>query len=80
DEERMCAEFAACLGLDAVGRDDDFFRLGGHSLLATRLIGRVREAFGAEVAIRALFDHPTPAGLLTALDRTAPALPPLRAA
>ncbi|WP_436737913.1 amino acid adenylation domain-containing protein [Streptomyces sp. BBFR102] len=79
DEERMCAQFAACLGVDEVGRDDDFFRLGGHSLLATRLIGRVREAFGAEVAIRALFDHPTPAALLTALDRTAPARPPLAA-
>ncbi|NEE37051.1 non-ribosomal peptide synthetase, partial [Streptomyces sp. SID7982] len=79
DEERMCAEFAACLGVREVGRDDDFFRLGGHSLLATRLIGRVREVFGAEVAVRALFDHPTPAGLLTALDRTAPARPPLHA-
>ncbi|MFD5027713.1 amino acid adenylation domain-containing protein [Streptomyces sp. NPDC058373] len=79
DEARMCAEFAACLGLGEVGRDDDFFRLGGHSLLATRLIGRVREAFGAEVAIRALFDHPTPAGLLTALDRAAPPRPPVRA-
>ncbi|AXG79216.1 non-ribosomal peptide synthetase [Streptomyces paludis] len=79
EEESMCAVFAECLEVPAVGRDDNFFLLGGHSLLATRLVSRVRDRFGSEVPIRALFDHPTPAGLVTALDTSAPVRPPVAA-
>lgn len=79
EEESMCAVFAECLEVPAVGRDDNFFLLGGHSLLATRLVSRVRDRFGSEVPIRALFDHPTPAGLVTALDTSAPVRPAVTA-
>ncbi|MEU0163495.1 amino acid adenylation domain-containing protein [Streptomyces sp. NPDC006261] len=72
-EARMCAVFAACLGVERVGRDDDFFALGGHSLLAMRLIGRIRSEFGAEVPISTLFSTPTPAGLVTTLGDVSPA-------
>src|ERR1700733_6704874 len=51
------------LGVDRVGADDDFFELGGYSLLATQVISRVRILFEAEVALSALFDHPTGGGL-----------------
>ena len=78
-EQLLCEMFAEVLGLPQVGPEDDFFALGGHSLLATRLIQRIRAAVGAEVAIRAVFDKPTPAGLadLVAGARTEVERPPL---
>ncbi|QIS03832.1 amino acid adenylation domain-containing protein [Nocardia brasiliensis] len=77
-QERLLAElFAEVLGVDRVGVDDSFFELGGHSLLATRLASRVRTALGAEVAIRAIFEAPTVAQLVTRLDSGARPRPAL---
>ena len=47
------------LGLERVGRRDNFFALGGHSLLAVRAIARMRQALGMEIPLSHVFAHPT---------------------
>ena len=59
--------WAEALGVPRVGAADDFFRLGGHSLLALRMMARVRERFGRELPLAALFRSPTVAAFAAAL-------------
>jgi len=47
------------LGRERVGADENFFDLGGNSLLLVQVHSRIEEAFGREVAVVELFNHPT---------------------
>ena len=47
-EKRLAAIWQEALGLDRVGRHDDFFEIGGHSLLAVTILAKTREAFGVD--------------------------------
>ncbi|WP_454162958.1 amino acid adenylation domain-containing protein [Gordonia iterans] len=73
-ETAVAALFADLLGLESVGRDDDFFGLGGHSLLATRLVHRLTAEHEIPLTVRTVFEHPTVTALAAELDRRA-ALP-----
>ena len=68
-EARLASIVASLLDVDRVGVDDNFFLLGGHSLLGTQLIARVRQTFGVDVGLRALFDQPTVAALAAEIER-----------
>jgi acyl carrier protein len=67
-EERLADMVASLLALDRVSVEDNFFLLGGHSLLGTQLIARIRDAFGVELSLHALFDAPTVSQLSTRIE------------
>ena len=69
-EETIAGIWGEVLKVERVGVHDNFFELGGHSLLATQVIARVRAAFEVELALRALFEAPTVAGLADRIEGT----------
>ncbi|MBJ6766162.1 amino acid adenylation domain-containing protein, partial [Myxococcaceae bacterium JPH2] len=76
-EERLAALWRERLGLPFVGRDDNFLEIGGNSLMAAQLLNQVREAFGVQLPLAALFEAPTVAGIAERLEpllRQAPAV------
>ena len=62
-ETLMSSLWCTVLGLEKIGLNDDFFALNGDSLLGTHLIMQINRRFGSRLQIKALFEHPTVAGL-----------------
>jgi amino acid adenylation domain-containing protein len=60
------------LELDEIGVEDSFMELGGDSLQLMRMINRVRQVLGVEVAITEFFAAPCIAALADSLERAAP--------
>ncbi|HET7460420.1 MAG TPA: amino acid adenylation domain-containing protein, partial [Longimicrobium sp.] len=72
ETERALAEvWAEVLGVERVGRRDDFFRLGGHSLLVVKVIAGLRRQ-GLYADVRAAFTAPTLAALAAQVVRESP--------
>jgi amino acid adenylation domain-containing protein len=67
-EEVLAGIWADVLSRERIGVHDDFFASGGHSLLATRAIGRMRQAFAADLPLTLMFERPTVAGVANAVE------------
>ncbi len=80
-EQQVARTWCAVLGIEAVGRNSDFFALGGQSLSAMRVAALLRRRLGRQVAMRDLFERPILAEFAARLcDRDqAPALGEIRA-
>jgi hypothetical protein len=55
-EETLAGLWRDLLKVERAGRHDNFFDLGGHSLLATQLMVRIRDGFGVELPLPAIFE------------------------
>ncbi|HEY6930897.1 MAG TPA: amino acid adenylation domain-containing protein, partial [Thermoanaerobaculia bacterium] len=71
-EESLATLWCGVLDLERVSVEQSFFELGGHSLLATQLVSRIRQQFGFDLPLRALFERPTIAGLAAEIGRVRP--------
>ncbi|WP_344662031.1 amino acid adenylation domain-containing protein, partial [Catenulispora subtropica] len=72
-EQALAEIWAELLGVERVGRHDDFFHLGGHSLLAMRLVSRIRDRLGVDVELPAVFAEPVLAALAAVVRGARPA-------
>lgn len=75
-EQTVMAVWREVLGIGVVAPADDFFALGGQSLQAIQVANRLGVALGRDVAMSALFRHPTVSSLAAALAGLAGHAPP----
>ncbi|MBJ3809706.1 non-ribosomal peptide synthetase [Streptomyces flavofungini] len=69
-ERLLAAAFAAVLGLERVGVDDDFFAIGGDSIRSVQVVSRARTQ-GIALTTRQVFEHRTVAHLAAIATETA---------
>ena len=58
-ERELAAMWQELLGIEQVGRNDDFFELGGQSLVAVRLFNRIRKRYSVDLPLATLFEART---------------------
>ncbi len=75
-EELVAGVWREVLGVEAVGRDDNFFDVGGHSMLVALVHARLREALAVDLGMLDLFNHPTVRALAAHLGETMAAAAP----
>ncbi|MCZ7413615.1 non-ribosomal peptide synthetase [Streptomyces sp. WMMC897] len=70
-EEVLAHIWAKVLGVERVGRHDDFFHLGGDSIRSIQILGHARDA-GLRFGLPELFAAPTVAGLAEVAEEDEP--------
>jgi len=65
-EEDFCSVFSSVLGIEKVGRDDDFFDIGGSSISAMKVVVEAAKK-GWKIAYKDVFEYPTPHRLASVL-------------
>jgi Non-ribosomal peptide synthetase modules and related proteins len=66
-EKAVAGIWTELLGIQRIGRKDNFFDMGGNSLSATQLVSRLREFFAVSLPLASVFDTPTIGGLASLL-------------
>ena len=62
-EEALNTLWEELLQMQEISTEASFFDLGGSSLSAMKLVGKIRERFGVEIALKSIFENPTIASL-----------------
>ncbi len=71
-EQLLATIWSEALGIDRVGRADNFFDLGGHSLLAMRVVWTLLTAHGIDLPIRLIYAAPQLADLAREVESRRP--------
>ncbi|WP_129649574.1 non-ribosomal peptide synthetase family protein [Peristeroidobacter agariperforans] len=58
-EQRLAQIWQELLGLQQVGRQDNFFETGGHSMLAIKALSRTNEMLGCALRVVDIYMYPT---------------------
>lgn len=82
-EAEIAAMWQQLLGRQQISIHDVFFEQGGDSILATQTVSWIRQKYGVDLSLRALFEDPTVAGLASHIKQAQQApqmtqLPPLQ--
>ncbi|MEM7200893.1 MAG: amino acid adenylation domain-containing protein [Planctomycetota bacterium] len=76
-EEAIADTVRSLLGIDRIGRDDDFFDLGFDSLIGHRLIARLKQKHRVSLPLRAVLETPNVAALAAQAAGAAPPSTPV---
>ena len=68
-EEQIARAWTSVLGIERIGRDENFFEAGGNSLRFMQLAARLSEDTGRNIEITELFQFPTISSFAAYLSR-----------
>jgi amino acid adenylation domain-containing protein len=58
-EQFLAGLWCRLMGVERVGRDDNFFEMGGHSMSGMKLLAAIADRFRVQLDFELLFQHPT---------------------
>jgi len=67
-EIRLIKLWKEIMGMENIGKFENFFNLGGDSLKAAKLAARIHEEFNIELSVQVIFEHQTVKTMAMAID------------